>query len=425
MLDAFNNSFGNFRTNLVNSVPFFIPSLIQLVITIVTMPIFARNLSHVDFSIIGYFQSIQQFVTPILNLSFYIYFMKDYHKRSESENEHIQSSLVLFLIYFNLISIFVVGLLFFVYFKSIQVSFPFLPYSAYSLFIPYFMMLTQFLLIKKKMEKNGFHYLYINSSIIILGTMIGLFLVVQNQWGASGKMAGTLLSQFILGLIAFRILVKEYFIDFKIIKRALRFGFPLILAAVLEFPTQNIDRLFLERLHDMNSFGLYTIGLQVAGFLMLFGVALYHAFEPDFYRYIGQRKISHFIKSATFVFGSLLLVNLIFMFFSKKAISILTDNLYTNAYSYANLAIWGNYFLMLSYLIGAILIANDKVHQILYSRIILSILAVIIFDQLIGRWGFNGALYSKMIINSLQLIIYIVIVLYFYSRSQLGLFKKN
>lgn len=267
------------------------------------------------------------------------------------------------------------------------------------------------------MEKKGFKYFLIRSSLPILNISLGLFFVVKMQWGANGRMGAIFIAQAIIGILAFKLLFQNFKINLSVVKDALKLGYPLVIVAMLQFPIQNIDRIFLERQNDIVNFGLYNIGMQMAGYLLLMGSALFQAFEPDFYKFGGQKKAGKFVLYALFVFGFLFVANFVFLVVSKPVIAFLTSGRYTEAYRYANLAIWGNFILMITYLLGIILISMNKTKIILYESILLAAIALIAFKTFIGKWSFNGALYAKIFINSTNVLLCIGIILFFISKK--------
>ena len=66
---------------------YFGSSIIALPVSVITSPLFAKNLSAYDFSAIGYFGAIMSFFLPITNLSFYDFYMLDYYKRDNAEKK--------------------------------------------------------------------------------------------------------------------------------------------------------------------------------------------------------------------------------------------------------------------------------------------------------------------------------------------------
>jgi len=410
--------------NIKNSAYFLAPSVLGLLISLVTFPIFSRNLSHYDFSVIGYYESINQIFLPIMNLSLSTYYMKDFFKRTPEENKTILVSFMLFLSGTNLLIISLGFILLHVYFKIAQVTFPLFPYALLSLSSMYFMRYSSFLYIEYKMNKEGLKFFLLRIISALLAISVSLFLVVNLGLGAIGKMSGIVISQLAIGIFAFKVIYKKVDFDFNIIKKALKFGYPLIIIAFLNFPTSYIDRIILERQNDIANFALYSIGLKMAGFVFMLGSSVYQAFEPDFYKFASQKNVKKFIQSVFLVFGFLLGVNIVFTFISKPVVEILTSGRYTDAYQYANLIIWSNFFLLFSYLLGIILIVQNKTKLLLYGKIVMAILGGTAFVLFISRWQFIGAAYARIIINSLNCFILIFFIIAS-SNSIKGLLKNG
>ncbi|MHA6259957.1 lipopolysaccharide biosynthesis protein [Sporosarcina sp. CAU 1771] len=397
--------------NIKNSLFFLAPSVIALFINLFTFPIFSRNMTSHDFAVMGYFESISQIFLPVMNLSFYSYYMKDFFKRTPEENKTVQVTLMIFLTGSNLILVSVGLLLLFTYFELANVSFPLFPYALISLSTIYFMTYAAFLGIEYKMRKEGFKFFALQCISILIPISISLYLVVNLGLGAIGKMTGLLIAQLLIGILAFKLLYKKIKFDFKIIKKALVFGYPLIIVALLDFPTLYLDSIILERQNNVNKFALYSIGLKMAGIIFMLGSAVYQAFEPDFYKFVSQKRIKKFAQSTILVFGFLFIINIGFTVFSKTIISLLTSDQYTDAYQYANLIIWSNYFLLLSYLLGVIMIVQNKTKLLMYRKFILVPIGIIVFFVFIDQWQFIGAGYAKIIINLFNCVLLICFII--------------
>lgn len=399
-----------YSVNIKNIIYFFMPSIIGLMINLFTFPIFSRNLSSYDFSVMGYFEAIGQIFLPIMNLSFFSYYMKDFFSRSEEENRSVRATLVSFLLVVN-IGIVLLGLaLIMLYFNFADVTFPLFPFGILSLGAIYFSIFIAFLGVEYKLKKEGLKFFSLQTANIILPTTFALVLVVVLHLGATGRMLGTLLSQFILGVFALRMMLERVKFDLKIIKGALAFGFPLILIALLDIPTTYIDRLILERQNDVDSFALYNIGRKMSGFLFALGTAIYQSFEPDFYKYVSEKKTKKFLMIMGGVFGFLLIINCTFLIFAEPIISLLTSNRYTDSYQFANIMIWSNFFLLLSYALTIILIVNNKSTLLLYIQLMIAVSGVTIFMLFINYWKFIGASYAMVLIHFLNCLLLIFFI---------------
>lgn len=386
------------------------PSIIGLLINLATFPIFSEYLSSYDFAVLGYYEAIAQIFLPIMNLSFFSYYMKDFFRRSDEENKVVRATLVIFLLFINIVMVVMGLILLFIYFNWMEVTFPIFPYAILSLGAIYFSIFIGFLGIDYKLKKQGLKFFALQSINVILPITLGLYLVVILDFGATGRMLGTLIAQLLLGIFAIRIMFRKVRLKFEIIKKALTFGFPLILIALLDIPTTYIDRLILERQSDIDTFALYSIGLKMSGILFALGSAVYQAFEPDIYKQATQNNLGKFLQIIVIVFGSLIVVNVIFSFFAEPLISLLTSDRYTDSYQYANIIIWSNLFLLLSYALAVILIVHNKSKLLLYIQIIVALFGATIFMLFIHHWKFVGAGYAKVLIHFTNCLLLILLI---------------
>ena len=116
--------------DLGNSALYFGNSIVQMVIGIVTAPIFARYLLPNDFAIIGYFTAFVGFFNPITHLSLYNYFSIKFFKQNETSNKELLFTLFSFLFVWNLIFLPISYLVVNIVFKHTGNSFSAYPYLA-------------------------------------------------------------------------------------------------------------------------------------------------------------------------------------------------------------------------------------------------------------------------------------------------------
>lgn len=410
----------NLILNLKNSIYFLGASIIQLILGIITFPLFAQNLSSTDYSIIGYFSSLQAFFLPFFNLSFYSYYMTNQPKHTEEENQRILMTLIYFLSASNLIVIIVETLILYLYFDFANVSFPLLPYALLLMFMNYFSVYQNFFLVKARMENKVMKFFIVSVAFVLVNVSLGLLLVVGLKMGATGKLGSMLIAQVIFGLLTFKMIFSKIKFEFSIIKDALKFSSPLLLTTLLHFPMRELDKVFLERENNVTEFGLYTIGSSISRYLLTAGTAIFQAFEPDIYRFTHQKNIKKLISVFITVFSIFIVLNLIFTIFSEKLIDLLTSGIYTEAYKYADLLIWSHFFFLLSNALTAILIALKKTRTIFFNKAAISIISIGLLYALISGFSFFGAAYAKVVINILLCLFLFLIIL-----ANLSQFRSN
>ena len=193
-------------------------------------------------------------------------------------------------------------------------------------------------------------------------------------------------------------------LDFKLIKEGLWWSFPMIISAYFYLPMANIDRLLLTSLKDTSELGYYSIGLNIAEYIGTAALALFSAFQPDFYKYIAQRNKSKFFLYALVYFIILSLITVLFFLLSETIVGYLTSGRYTRAYKYANYFAISIFIMSLSKITNSILIALGKSRSQLYINVIVGVVGFLLYKHFINQYGFLGANYGRIAIASLYLI---------------------
>lgn len=396
MLKKFLNK--DIRKNFGNFFFFFGSSAVHLVVSLYTSPIFARNLSSWDYSAIGYFTSFQTFFVPLFNLAFYSYYMTNYFKLDESARKNLLMNLVFFLMIFNLLSISIALGILYAYFELSDVQFPLLPYSLFILGSAYFLFFKNFYLLDLKMAKRAKRYFFFNTFSVLFTIGLALLLVVHFQLGAKGKLGATLIANTTVGTIGFIFFFSKFKFDFNIIKSAIKFCYPLVFSAFLQFPVGNIDKIFLEKYISIEEFGLYNIGMAMAGYILTMSMALFQAFEPDFYEHIINKNKKKLIEIFIAFIIILSIPTIGFVLTSKYIVGYLTSYRYTDAYKFANIHIFANLLFVIYQIFVAAIIALKLTKVVFINKVIMAVISLIIYYFFISHWGGMGAALGKTLI---------------------------
>lgn len=418
----------NIKKNLWNAFLYFGSSIIQLILGVFTYPIFAKHLSEEDFAIMGYFASISAFFLPLFTLCFNFYYLMRFFRQTEEENEDSFINILIFLSIFNSLLILLSYASIYLYFYFAKISLPFYPFALIIIISLFFDVYRTFLLIDFRVKKKACNYFFLSLIYIVISLALGLVFVVGFHTGAKGRLSGTLLAQFFIALIIIAYLRKKikFNINFKQIKQAFKYSWPIILGAYAYYPIMNMDKIFLERLNNINEFGLFNIGCTFGGYLLVMATALYQAFEPDWFKYVTKKNKSKFIKSSLFFTAIITFCLLIFLLFSKDIVYFLTAGRYTKAYIYANLHAVSVLFLSISMILNSLILAKQKSNYILYINIIVGILSIFIYKYFILNWSFQGANYARIVIFIILIFVQLFFLRYANILSQLKfVLKKN
>lgn len=412
------------KKNLLNSVYYFGGTILQFIVAIFTQPVFSRYLELKDFALIGYFSAVQALIYPLFSMTLPFYYMANYWKTSEKSLNDSSLSLILnFLNLSNGLVAVVSFVLLNLYFKSFQVSFPLMPFIFIVFINLFFEKYRTFYLLECRIRKKGLQFLLLNILQIAANTSFSLFFVISLRGGAVGRMSGILLGVVFTGLVSiFFFLRNSKFkfslkIDIKVIKPALKYCIPLIIAAYAYYPIGNIDRIFLERLGDVSEFGYYNIGLIISGFAGTFFLALYQSFEPDLYKLITQKRYKQYLLFVFFYLIVLAGLSLIFILVSHSIVSFLTAGRFVKASVYANVFIIGIFFMQTGGIFEQLFTAFGATKLVMWRNIMMGVFCIAMYYFMIEKYQFHGANITR-VITSIFYVFSGAVLFAFYMRSQ-------
>ncbi len=409
MLSLINNRLeiflkSNFLTQIKNSIFYFGASVIQLIISLYTSPIFAKNLSTTDFAIIGYYLTIQSFLSIFFTFSFQSYYINVFFKNSETDRKKILSTIIIFSTVFNLILSTIIFFALKLYFSETSVIIPSYPYQFLLIGIMYLNVYATLFEVNFRVNKKAINYFIFKTLLIFSNIVLALLFVVHYKMGAEGRMIATFLSQFLYAIIAIIFLSKILTFKFSKIelKKAIRFSLPLVISSIFYFPIISLDNIYLEKLNNLNSLGLYNIGLNVANYLFVMFFAIYQAIEPDIAKHTIQKNKAALIKTIGLFSIILCLCTLLFILFSKTILNYLTAGIYTSAYNYANLLAFSFFLVIIFSFLNCILMHLQKTRLLFIINVIGGLSSFAVYHYLISIYTFEGAAYGRIILFALM-----------------------
>lgn len=383
----------NFKINSLSY--YFSASILSTLIGLIINPFLSIGLNHNDYAIIGYYASFSSILAPILAFSLHTYYARNYFLVNEEErNELLQTILTLFLVFsFLVFSVFFC--LYYIYHIESVKSIPFSPYALLSFMPIYISSFYNLYILDLRMQEKAKKYAFVTVLYSILGSILSLLLVYVFRFGATGRLIASLLVAFMFAVFSLKVLKFKFRINLAYVLNALSFCWPLTISAILTFFFMGIDRTFLVKLNDNHTLGLYNIGIQISGYLGLFGTVIFQTFQPDIYKFTSQnnhKKVFYLIIS---IIGLSIIPNLLFVVFSKPLIIALTYGRYADATGFTNILILKNIAITFAFIMSETLIGYGYPRFELVNRILGSILAIILYKYLIQNWGFNGAAWGQ------------------------------
>ncbi|MDR3654049.1 MAG: oligosaccharide flippase family protein [Paludibacter sp.] len=388
-------------------------------------PLWASNLSHKDYAIMGYFDSFGLLILPLIGFSLFSYYSKEYFNLDELGRKKLLSSLLLFQIGFGLVSMLILLGGFKIYFLVNKISFPFFPYAFLSFFKVYIVNIYTFYILNLKLERKALKYFKINVYYVVLSTLLILIFVVFLHKGAYGNMLSVFLTATIFSIYALFKQIRKIQIDFDIIKKALSFCWPLIFSAILTYFFTGFDKLLLEKVDDIYRFGLYNVGFKFASYFTIFTLTVNSTFEPDFYEAIANRNKAKLVKTIILINAIIIIPIVIFLLSSNFIIGILTNYRYSDAAPYARILAVSNITQSVSFTLSTVIIAYGYSKVSLIEKIIGTAFTIGMYIYLIKKFGFIGAAWGNVLCYLGMSLISGLILIYLYKKNKSRYSKIN
>jgi O-antigen/teichoic acid export membrane protein len=398
--------------HMKNAGLYFLGSIVQSILALIASPIYAYNLSADEFGILGYFGAISNFLSPLFIFGMTSIYMMNYFKQSEEDNKKLLFNISFFLCCFNTVIMFISYAAIYLYFRYMRVNIPLDPFAWFVLIALLLENIKHFVLINLRIRKEAMDFFIFSAFNALLNFGFGLLFVAYFKWGAEGRMSAPIVSTIILLPFCIYILKKYTTINFniKVFIKATKAAVPLVLAAYAYVPIENIDRFFLERVNDLSEFGLYNIGITIAGYVLLAYVALGSAVEPDIFKAVAEKDNKGLIKSAFVIFVPFSILVGTFMIFSKIIIWLLTAGRYVAAEQYANIALVAVFLMGVYWFLDKIFIALGKTKLNLFVNILGGAISIIVMYFAVKNFQFIGAAYGKVIIATIIVIVSSILV---------------
>lgn len=403
---------------------YILAAMLSALISVLINPFMAKHLSPYDYAVMGYFNSFNLFLLPVINFSLVSYYQRNYFRIADDRKKVVQDTVLIGLSVFGLFALVVTFISFYLFIKLSKVSFPFFPYVFLCYTPIYLNNFTNIYLINCRLERKAKKYAIFTITTSLISAVLAILLVVFNDFGAKGRMVATLIATVLITAYCLKKLVQKLEFDPKIIREAFAFGWPLSLSALLWYFLDGIDRAMLEKLHDTNLLGYYSVGFQMATYLTVFTTAISNTFEPDIYQAISQNKKKKLLKTIAVAIILYTIPNLLFILIAPLIIGILTFNRYIGSANFARIFALNNIAVSICFTTFTLLVGYGYTKIKFFLLIIGSIASILIYKSMIHYYGFYGAAWGHVIsVTMMALMVLIFIV--FKSKKKLSFLLSN
>lgn len=379
------------------------------------------NMSPEDYAVVGYYSSFSTLLSPLIMFYMLHYYTKCYFEVDDEGRKRLRAMLVQSLIWFSgLITLCcLIGLFGYISIFNKDSSIPFYPYALLSIgALPitgvYSLMLTDL-----RMSRASGRYLNISLTACFLTTSLTLLFVVVYKYGAFGKLLAPLIANIVFFIYAcfyyrdsFKISYdKQSFMDM------VKFCLPLTIAAMLGFFSNGYDRVFLERLGNNTELGYYSVGVSMAAYISVFQSAIGNTFQPDLFQAIAQRNRKQLAKVVVVLVGSTACIVAVFIVAAPLVVKILTAGRYMMSVKYTQIVALSTLTSAMYYTVSQITIALGKSKITLATKIITTLVSVMMFSVLINHYSYMGAAWG-LVLSFLVSLVINLLLLYLHTKTK-------
>lgn len=390
-----------FKIYAKNLTSYFGASLIPMVLSLVSNPWIAKNMSPTDYAISGYYTSFSSLISPIIIFYFIHYYIKEYFRRDDLGRQQLYAIIAKATIWFSgLVSLICfAGLFVYLTFINKTLSFPVMPYLALMVFALPLTGLLNLQLAQYRMQKKANAYFLLSAGNGILNVLLTVLLVVWIKWGAFGKLLGPLICNssvflFLLWKMKWVFKIKTPISDFK---QIFIFCLPLAASATLGYFTNGFTTTYLESIGNNIEYGYYVVGASMAASLTTFTTAIGNTFQPNLYETTINKQWKKYSMICGLEVGCFIIIAVCFIICAPFIISILTAGRYVSSAPYSQIIALSTITSGIYFLINQFTIATNRPRLYLYTSILGSIFIVCMTPVFVKKWNYFGGAWMTAI----------------------------
>lgn len=389
-------------------------SMIPMLINLAINPLVAMNMSPDDYAVTGYYSSFSAFFSPLVTFYMLHYYTKRYYELDESGRANLRSMLVKSLIFFPiLVSLLcLMGLYVYITCFNRESGIPFSPYAFLAVSVLPVSGLYGLMLTDLKMGRQSGGYFKVSVFVSVFISLLTLLFVVLLKWGAFGKLLAPLAVNLVLFFYTSHYYRDSFNVpfDWKQFKEMLVFCCPLTIAAVLGFFSNGYDRVLLERLGNNTELGYYSVGVQMASYITVFQNAIGNTLQPDLFQAISVRNKRKIISVICLSIGSTAFIVAVFIVAAPLVVRILTAGCYMMSVKYTQIIALSTFSSALYFTVSQITVALGRSKLILATKVIVTILSIIMFSLLIPRYEYIGAAWGVVLSYAVSFLVSVVLL---------------
>jgi O-antigen/teichoic acid export membrane protein len=384
-----------------NTYIYAIGEILPRLMSLFLLPIFTLYLSSEDYGIISYTNSVMLFLFVISAFALNTYLLRVYFEcESEKEKKKLTGNIFLIIVIFNTI-VLVVGYIIGPYiFKHANLQFPFYPFLSLSILNNFLEVFSIVPLVIFRVKENAKYFVIINVIRAILTFALTYFLIAHLDYGILGNYYGRTIVNFAFLILYLGIIFRhaELNLNFRQVKKALKFSFPLIPGALSYLLISMSDRIILERYVLLSQIGIYSVAYTLAFSLRVIITSAYRAFEPEIYKQFNSTNFYFLFREGYKIYMfSILVVASGISIFSKDILLLMTKSEFVESYLLIPILLVGGIMTAQNVMLGSIIIAEKKTYLSSLSTILGGLSSVAFNVLLIPIYGIYAASFASVI----------------------------
>lgn len=405
------------KKNLTNFISFSVGPIFGGALTALIIPLTTYFLSPTEYGKASMFTILQGLVASLAYFGFDQAFTREYNEHDDKKSLFM-NCLVVPIVFFSIMLI----VSFFYLEKISEWIYPSKNYVilvvAFEVLI-IFTIFERFILMYIRMSENGKAYSFFTTLVKFCILLMTCIILLTGDRSFTVVIWSIIIGQIIADCILifkyrflfdFRI---SYWLNFKLIKKMLYFGFPIVIAVSLTNFLQMSDRIFLKVFSSYNELGIYSAGLKIMAIMTIIQTIFVNYWVPVSYRWLSEGKdMEVFQKVSEFV--NLILSNIVFIMTIVGPILILfVSKDYKDVQYFFPLLVIPVYLSCLSETSNLGIVFSRKTYINIYISAITLLVNILLSFILIPRFEGRGAALS----NALSFIIFFVLRSVFSSKN--------
>ena len=411
---------------LKDSIIYLTTSSINKIIPFLLLPIMTKYLLPEEYGLLSLYMLFITLFTAFIGMNMHLNISKNFFQVSKDKMAIIVGNIFILLsltfgVYFLIVLFFASESIFSIPFK-------------WFLLIPVLSFLMMINVINKTILRNEgkallFGGFEISHSVINMGVTLILLIIYGLGWYA--QVYGLLFSYTIFLVVGLVYMKQHNYIELKyekaVFRNLLSVSLPLIPHALGGVILTMSDRIFIEKMIDLETVGIYSVGYTFGMIVLLFSQSFIKAWNPWFYKKLASPSDKNkrlIVKYSYLYIIGILVLSLFVAFFGSYILPYFVDEAYYQAASYVfwislGYAMFGIYQIFFPYLVHI-----ERTSFLAISTTISAVLNLILNYFCINSFGAIGAAYATFLSYLLMFVLVAFYTQIYYRMPWFYMFKR-